>query len=184
MTDVVTSVMRINSTAANTTAAMVDALDKIRPSGLAVARSFSLAATIGLRPPNTVTSAATPPVVMNDHVHLSESGPKTTSPLMSSHPRATASNQPVARPHHSRSESSVQRLEIPANTMIARKNSVMKPGTATQIYNSICITGCGNNFCAPNQRTTPPMAPVTITARNSKVRNPCAGSNDVIHEMI
>src|SRR5712672_1574137 len=142
--------MRINRTAVKIAAAIVDALDKMRPSGLAVARSFWLAATIGLRPPRTVSSAATLPVVMNDHVHLSESGPKTTSPLMSSHPRATASNQPVVRPHHSRSESSVQRLEIPANTMIAMKNSAMKPGTATQMYKSICITGCGNNFCAPN----------------------------------
>jgi hypothetical protein len=122
--------------------------------------------------------------VTNDHVHFNESGPNTTSPLISSHPRATANNQPVARPHHSRSESSVQRLEIPANTMIATKNSAMKPGTAMQMYNSICITGCGNNFCAPNQRTTPPMAPETLTARNSNVRNPCAGSNDVSHEMI
>src|SRR5206468_8635392 len=184
ITEVVASVMRINNTAANTAAAIVDTLDKIRPSGLAVARSFWVAATIGLRPPRTVRSAARPPVVTNDHVHLSESGPKTTSPLMSSHPRATASNQPVARPHHSRSESSVQRLEIPANTMIATKNSAMKPGTATQMYNSICITGCGNNSCAPSQRTTPLTAPDTITATNSNGRNPCAGSNDVSHETI
>src|SRR6478672_7548338 len=113
--------MRINRTAAKTTAAIVEALDKIRPSGLAVARSFWLAATSGLRPPRMVISAARPPVVMNDHVHLSESGPKTTSPLMSSHPKATANNQPVARPHHSRSESSVQRLEIPANAIMDRK---------------------------------------------------------------
>ena len=125
--------MRIKRTVAKTSAAIVDALDKMGPSGLAVARSFSLAATIELRPPRTVRSAATPPVVMNDHVHLSESGPKTTSPLMSSHPKATANNQPVARPHHSRSESSVQRLEIPANAMIARKNNAMKPGTARQM---------------------------------------------------
>src|SRR5215470_1067575 len=122
--------------------------------------------------------------MMNDHVHFNESGPKTTSPLMSSHPTATASNHPVARPHHSRSESSVQRLEIPANTMIATKNSAMKPGTATQIYNSICITGRGNNVCAPNHKTTPPMAPEITTAKNSNVRNPCAGSNEVSHEAI
>src|SRR5207247_2289990 len=98
MTDVVTSVMRINSTAANTAAAIVDALDRIRPIGLAVARSFSLPATFGLRPPNTVTSAATPPVVMNDHVHLSESGPKITRPLINSHASATANSQPGRDP--------------------------------------------------------------------------------------
>src|SRR5690242_18985960 len=112
MTEVITSVMRIKSTAANIPAAMVDAFDKISPIGVAVARSFSFAPTRGLRPPNTVTSAAKPPVVTNDHVHLSESGPKMTRPLIKSQPSATANSQPVARPHHLRSESSVHRLEI------------------------------------------------------------------------
>src|SRR6266513_253798 len=88
MTDVVTSVMRINSTAANTAAAIVEALDKIRPIGLSVARSFWLPATFELRPPNTVTSAAKPPVVINDHVHLRESGPKITRPLIRIHASA------------------------------------------------------------------------------------------------
>src|SRR4051794_17165911 len=120
--------MRISSTAVNAAAPIVEALDKTSPIGLAVARSFSLAATFGLRPPNTVNSAATLPVVTNDHVHLSQSGPKITTPLMSNQPSATANSQPVARPHHSRSESSVHRLEIPAKAMIARKNNAMKKG--------------------------------------------------------
>src|SRR5436853_395044 len=144
LTDYVTSVMRINSTAANTAAAIVEALDKIRPIGLSVARSFWLPATFELRPPNTVTSAAKPPVVINDHVHLRESGPKITRPLIRIHASATANSQPAARPHHSRSGSSVQRLEIPAKTTIARKNNAMKNGMLRQIYNSICITGRGN----------------------------------------
>src|SRR5437879_12606736 len=126
MTDVVTSVMRINSTATHTAAAIVDALDRIRRIGLAVARSFSLPATFGLRPPNTVTSAAKPPVVMNDHVHLSESGPKITRPLINSHASATANSQPAARPHHSRSGSSLQRLELPANTNTANQHTATK----------------------------------------------------------
>src|SRR6266404_3899660 len=92
--------------------------------------------------------------------------------LISSHPSATANSQPAARPHHSRSGSSLQRLEIPAKTTIAKKNSAMKNGMLRQMYNSICMTGRGNNFCAPNHRMAPPIAPETMTATNSNGRKP------------
>src|SRR5436190_10879213 len=49
-----------------------------------------------------------------------------------------------------------------------QENSAIKPGTARQMYKSICVTGCGNNFCAPNQRTTPPIAPKTTLQRIPK----------------
>src|SRR5215469_6469860 len=112
----------------------------------------------------------------------SSRGPKITSELIANHPNEPAIIQPVVRPHHSRSESSVQRLEIPAKAMIAKKNRAMRNGTPRQVYSSIFARGCGNSSVAPNQRVTPPTAPDTMTATNSKKRKPRAGSSEVNHE--
>src|SRR6266851_620554 len=130
-----------------------------------------------LRPAETVSVAAAPPATSVDIAETeieSRSGPKITSELIANHPTEPAISQPVARPHHSRSESSVQRLEIPAKAM--------RNGTPRQVYSSIFATGCENSSVAPNQRVTPPSAPDTITATNSKKRKPWAGSSDPNHE--
>jgi hypothetical protein len=119
--------------------------------------------------------AAAPPVSSVDIAETEierRRGPKITSELIANHPTDTTISQPVARPHHSRSESSVQRLEIPAKAMIAKKNKAMRKGTPKHVYSSIIASGCGNSSAAPNQRITPPTAPDTMTATNSKKRKP------------
>src|SRR6266487_1319448 len=95
-----------------------------------------LAGTDLLRPARTVNAPAAPPVTSVDIAETdieSSNGPKITSELVAIHATAIAMSQPVAHPHHSRSASLVQRLEIPAKAMIARKNSAMKRGTPKQV---------------------------------------------------
>src|SRR5437016_14552253 len=178
-------VIRIRSTATKTIAATLAALERITASGPALAPCCSFAGIELLRPAKTVNAAATPPIVTVEIAevdHESRNGPKITSELITIQPAATASSQPVVRPHHSWSGSSVHRLEIPAKIMIAKKNNAMKSGMPKQVYNSIFAIGCGNKHSAPNQRSTPPIAPEIMTARNSKNRNPCAGRSDPTHE--
>ena len=133
--------MRIISTAMKMNAAIVTALEKINTIGPALALLSAFGGSKPLRPARIVMKPATPPALRREIVLERSNGPKMTRPLITIHPITTAKSQPAARPHHSRSSSFVQRLEIPANVNTARKKSVKKSGTAKTPYNSATARG-------------------------------------------
>src|SRR3954447_5581667 len=141
---VVSFVTKIIRTSTKRIAAMLVAFDRMSASGPAFSCCFSFAGIELLRLARIVKAPEMAPavtVLTKDVVQSRRSGPNTTKLLTTTQPTAKARNHPVARPHHSRSESLVQRLVIPAKIMMARKKKEIKRGTARQVYASATAVG-------------------------------------------